>query len=129
MNDKGDEVRFSILAEGAEDYLSFHDFLWEVHETLGIWDPAATRAQVLTIIKCYLESGDVVPGFPVDQGPEFAAWSLPVDEAMAWINKAWDELDREPVTGDICWFISTDKGKEWVRQYRESNPQLPEPEA
>lgn len=49
MDDIREAVRFSILAEGAEDYLSFHDFLWEVHETLGVWDSGALFNGVISM--------------------------------------------------------------------------------
>ncbi len=120
MNDAQllDSIKLHLLTEGSEDFLGLWEVLWEVHETLCIKDVNVARAQTLDIIRGYLEEGLIVPGFPIDKGPDFAVWDLPPDETMNMIVHDWDLLGREPVTGDILWFITTDRGKDWLRNFR-----------
>jgi hypothetical protein len=115
-----DSIKFDLLTEGGEDFLGLWEFLWEVHEILGITDAEDARAKTLGIIRGYLEEGLIAPGFPIENGPDFAAWDLPPDETIAMIVGEWDRLEREPVMGDILWFITTDRGKEWLQSHRKA---------
>ncbi len=42
-----------------------------------------------------------------------------VAEAMVRFEAAWDELDREPIPGDISWFLATPEGEQWLKASRQ----------
>src|SRR5713101_5599579 len=112
---KTDMIKVNILAEGAEDFVGFWEILKQVEELLDISDSTAARKETLRLVREWLGDDLIVPGFPIDNGPEFAAWTLPLDDALRWMEEAWDALDGEPFTGDICWFVTTPRGREWLR--------------
>ena len=105
------DVKRALVAEAAEDFLGFWLVLAFVRDDLGIKDKPADRELTLEIVRELLTEGLLAPGFPIDQGPEFDAWDLPVDEAMARFEASWDDLDEDPFAGDIVWFIATPKGR------------------
>ena len=107
-------IKLNVVAESGEDFVGIWEVLRDVQELLGIHDGAAAKAETLSIVRDLLEADLIVPGFPIGLGPGFQPWRLPPDEAVSWMKRAWDQLREEPFTGDICWFISTDKGKAWV---------------
>ena len=109
------EVKRNLVAEAAEDFLGFWLVLAFVHDALGVREKPSDRELTLEIVRELLAEDLLVPGFPIDQGPEFDAWDLPVEEAMARFEQAWDELNDDPFTNDIAWFIATPKGKEWLK--------------
>ncbi len=111
-------IKSNIVAEGAEDFVGFWEVLAQVRDLLGVSDPAAAKEETLGIVRDLLESDLIVPGFPIDLGPEFASWKMPVDEAISWMRREWDQLKEDPFTGDICWFIATDHGKDWLKAHR-----------
>jgi hypothetical protein len=116
-----DTLKYNLLAEGAEDFLGLWEILWEVHHTLGVVGVAEARAKTIELIRGYLEEGLVIPGLPIGNGPDFAPMDLTPEEAIAAIESAWRELQREPVAGDICWFTTSDRGKQWVLRYCEEH--------
>jgi hypothetical protein len=110
-----DTVIVNIVAESGEDFVGIWEVFKQVREVMGVADRAAAKDETLRIVRELLEAGLIVAGFPIDLGPDFAPWQLPTDEAISWMRKAWDRLKEDPFTGDICWFITTDKGREWVK--------------
>ncbi len=118
MDDLDLDVISVLLAEGGEDYLGLWQFLWEVRETLGIEDPRQARAKTMELVGRCLAHELIAPGFPVGSGPGFDPWNLPAAEALERIRVEWDALENEPFTGDVCWFVTTSKGKEWLARYR-----------
>lgn len=110
-----DDVKRNLVAEAAEDFLGFWLVLAFVQDDLGLREAPADRELTLEIVRDLLTDGLLVAGFPIDEGPEFDAWDLPADQAMARIEEAWSRLDHEPFTGDVAWFVATAKGEEWLR--------------
>jgi transcriptional regulator with XRE-family HTH domain len=67
------------------------------------------------------ESARVAAG-DAGEALELAGLALRIAEARpAAIVSAWRELQREPVAGDICWFTTSDRGKQWVLRYCEEH--------
>lgn len=108
------DVKRDLVAEAAEDFLGFWLVLSQVQNVLGVEEKPTDRELTLKIVRELLVEDLLLPGSPIDQGPDFDPWNLPVDEAMSRLEKAWDELDDEPFTGDIAWFTATPKGRRRV---------------
>jgi hypothetical protein len=116
-----DEIEYSILAEGSEDFVG----LWEVYEKVyaALAEPSPQKARLwtLSLVENWLARGLVSVGEPESTGERFNSWPGSATELACRMADAWDRLEGEPFTGDVCWLIATPKGKEWVRQYREEH--------
>lgn len=110
-----------ILGECAYDHVG----LWSVIRTIddnAYWEgllPASVRSEVMQLIRDLLEHGLIEAGnFAPDREAQ-AGW-LPIsgstDTVIAAIARAWDELDRTPNIGDVCWFTATPAGKKLAEE-------------
>jgi hypothetical protein len=112
-----DSIKFELLSEGMEDFLGLWEFLWIARESMGIQDPETAKEVALAMVREFIEEGLVIPGNPVEPGPDFDPWNLSPDETMSRIEDRWKSLGHAPTTGEIAWFVTTLKGESWVRAY------------
>ena len=110
-----------LLARGIDDIVGLWEFLARVREYLDEDDEEEMKAEVLDLVRIMLESGamfagDMKPGEP---GVEVAAWNLSPADTIERIRKEWDELGRDPITGEIVYFDLTERGREILKKYGE----------
>jgi hypothetical protein len=104
------EIQRSFLEEARSDVVGIWSLAKWVKEDLPLLDGVAVRQATLDVVREILLQGRVVPGDFQDRNEQiavFVPWQLSADEALARIERDWATLGREPIAGEIVWFVDS----------------------
>jgi hypothetical protein len=112
------EIHKKILALCVDDYSELWIVIAYVSNDAYSWDsmPVWVRQKTIEVIEDLLHNGLIEIG-EFWEKPKFEPMSVSTPEAIAYINKMWDELGRTPNLGDGCWFVATEKGKLYAKEH------------
>jgi len=106
-----------VLALCADDYTALAHIVKRVAKG-SYWEkplPRWVQDQTIDLVRALLEYELITAGrLRNPNGPEFTRLSLAPSEVVAYINTEWDNLDKTPDIGDICWFSATSQGENLV---------------
>src|SRR4051812_29942096 len=82
--------------------------LWWIADDVRELMPGASEEEVcretLRALLPLLRAGTLRAGDMLPTG-RFSAWQAPIEEQLARIEAEWIQLGREPIIGEIVWFI------------------------
>lgn len=99
-----------LLACGADDWVAAAEVAWIAKSMGGAATNHEIKALSVELIQAVLVAGLMEAGDVTDGG--FFAWGVPPDEAVARIERSWDQLGRLPNIGDVCWLSNTRSGNQ-----------------
>lgn len=102
-----------LLLTGCDDWIHIADLIWTVSSIGGATTKSEIREMVINIVREVLLQGLVTIGDVKKDG--YHDWGITMDEALERMKERWDALNRQPLTGDICWLEITKKGIERAR--------------
>jgi hypothetical protein len=85
------------------------------NDDVGLWSVALqarfdmrsgtgeVRDTVLSLLSELLDGGEVVIGFPTEDGVGFRAWRASTSDTIDRIRREWSELGRDPDIAEIAW--------------------------
>jgi hypothetical protein len=103
-----------LLVSGLTDWVMLvevRNAVWKQQFPSLDGDEVETRLYdpVIDTIRTMVENGFVDIGdLTGDDG--FSAWSLPLDEALLAVKRAWLSLSEDLSLNDVCWLANTSKG-------------------
>ncbi|PPT09009.1 hypothetical protein CKA32_005879 [Geitlerinema sp. FC II] len=104
-----------FILEGIEDDVGLWLIIGEVKELYPNKNDSEIRIKTLKSIQNMLEQGLIEVGtyeFSDDKTLEFKTWGLDINNIIQRIDREWNQLQREPNIGDICYVITSPKGKQ-----------------
>ena len=109
---KIDDIKQVIIVECGEDHVGLWLILSRVKKEFVRMGRDTVRATTMNIVREILRDDSIRAGQFVMHETEtskrynFVEWGLSREETVARIERAWDELGKEPNIGDIVWFTS-----------------------
>lgn len=112
-------LKQNILSEGRFDQIGLWELVSDLRHHQGIQDLDEIKVICLRTIRELLEEGLCEAGdFLGKKGPKiFESWSLPVAEALDWIQTEWSQLKKDPSLGDVVFLRLTPKGREHGKEF------------
>lgn len=100
-----------IIEEAKFDEIGLWFIVRRICDDLGVVQPALLQAATLQCVNLLLASRAVVAGeYKSDGSYEFEEWNMEPERIISRIEKAWNELGREPDIGEIVVFVGKDAG-------------------
>jgi hypothetical protein len=97
-----------LVIRGTDDWVTAAEVAW-IAKSVG---RAPTNNDIKTLsvelIHAVLQAGLMEAGDVTDGG--FFGWGVSPNEASARIERSWEQLDRLPNLGEVCWLANTEAG-------------------
>ena len=115
-----DSLVDELVVAGADDWVTAAEVAWIAKSMGSATTLHEIKALSVELMHAVLAAGLMEAGDVTDGG--FLAWEVPPEEAVARIERSWEQLGRLPNIGDVCWLANTDAGN---RRAHTVTPDLP----
>jgi hypothetical protein len=103
------EIKRVLIEQAQSDTVGLWTVIWDIEHADPAASPEDTMRATLAIVRSAIAEHGILVGNMVDHDDDttmFVPWQLPVDEAIARIEREWSSLGRMPHPGDIAWFVA-----------------------
>lgn len=100
-----------LVTSGVDDWVPDAEVAWVAKSVAGAKSPGEIHSIVLKLVAAVLRRGLMEIGeiFPAETG--FQPWMVPIDVALARLEREWNSKADRPLGGEIFWLRNTDAGR------------------